>query len=706
MLLLVQSACGVRTTGATLYPQIAAQTGKHITGVSFVGGEPFSGDTLKTLVATKPTRCAFLGIPHLCIAGLGREEHRLDPETVRRDVNQLTLFYRAEGYFGTRVEPTVEPRGADEVRVTFVVQRGEAIILDALEVTGTEGVISPDSLSASLPLKPGQLFDLGEFNASADYVMQELHKRGHAYAEILRNYSVDTVDNRAIASLQAIPGPSVTVDSIIVVGADHLGRANAIRQLTFRPGDLLQLSELAESQLNLYSLELVQIAGVSVAADSMQKPPPNDSSTATVIVSVAEAPVHQADAAVGFGDVECLRTEASWLNRSFGGGARRLSFSGSVSKIGLGGRTESALGKSICRAFRTDTVIQSKIDYRFATDFTQPYFLSPRNQVGLNVFAERQSEPGLFSREVRGGRVALTRRLARRSSATLAFDIERGSTITTPAIYCAAFLVCQIGIADSLARSRFRNAVSLTAAHDRTDSPIDPTNGFNATSTVAVAAKQLGSDIRFFRWTGQGAVYHEVQPGWVTTLGIRFGNFFHSATLDPTRNFLPPQERFFVGGTNSVRGFDRNALGLGVYVIDTIKTTESGDTIFDGTRFVATGGTALAVVSAEVRFPSPILSEFMRLALFVDAGALGTQSLWNLSPNERKVTPGAGLRLKTPVGPVRVDVAYNPYGATKAPLLFNDIRSQTLTRIRDDFKPGDGSFFNRIHITLGLGQAY
>jgi outer membrane protein assembly factor BamA len=412
------------------------------------------------------------------------------------------------------------------------------------------------------------------------------------------------------------------------------------------------------------------------------------------------------DASIGFGTIECLRTEASLANRSFGGGARRLALSGSVSKIGLGGRTESGVGKSICRAFRGDTIIQSKIDYRFGIDFTQPYFLSPRNQVGLNVFAERQSEPGLFSREVRGGRVAVTRRLAPRSSATAAFDIERGSTITTPAIYCAAFLVCQIGFADSLARPRFRNAMSLTATHDRTDSPIDPSNGFNATSTVTVAAKQLGSDIRFFRWTGQGAYYHELRPGWVTAYGIRAGNFFHSATLDPTRNFLPPQERFFAGGTNSVRGFDRNAVGQGVYVTDSLVFNEkTGDSIPHTPRFVATGGTALAVASAEMRFPSPVLSEFVRLALFVDAGAVGTRSIWDLSPKNWKVTPGAGLRLATPVGPVRLDVAYNPYGPTTAPLLLNNIATQTLTRINDAYRPSE-TFFSRFHITLGLGQAY
>lgn len=704
---LLLPGCSARTNGATLYPQVAAQSGKRITGVRFIGTEPFSADTLQKITETMPSRCSVLGVP-FCVpfTSIGLQKHRLDPETVRRDVQKLMLFYRAEGYFGTRVEPSVEAVGSGDVRITFAVQRGEAIILDALEVSGTDGIMDPDSLSRTLPLKPGQLFDLGKFVSSADAVLNGLHIRGHAYAEILRNYSVDTVDNRATASLQAIPGPRVIVDSIIVVGAENLGRANAIRQLTFRPGDVLQLSALAQSQVNLYGLELVQIASVNVAPDSMQKPPPNDSATATVMVTVAEAPVHQADVAIGYGNVECLRTEASMLNRSFGGGARRLSLAASVSKIGLAGRTESGIGKSLCRAFRSDTTIQSKIDYRFSADLTQPYFLSPKNHVTLGVFDERQSEPGIYLREAKGARLALSRRIARRSIATAAFDAEYGSTKATPALYCAAFLVCEIGFTDSLALPRFRDALSLSLTHDRTDSPLDPSNGWNATSTFTWAAKQLGSDIRFFRLTGQAAYYHEFEPGWVATLGGRFGNFFRSATLDPTRNFLPPQERFFAGGTNSVRGFDRNALGPGVYVTDSIGVRETGDTAFRKPEFSATGGTALAVASAELRFPSPFLSEFMRLALFLDAGSVGTRSVWDLAPKNWRVTPGAGLRLQTPVGPVRIDVAYNPYGQNSAPLLFRDTATQSLTRIREAYRPGGNSVFSRIHITLGLGQAY
>ncbi|HEX6559847.1 MAG TPA: POTRA domain-containing protein, partial [Longimicrobiales bacterium] len=366
---LAAAGCLGRSRAAELYPELTRHQNEKIKEVRFVGGAPFSADTLSTLIDTQPSRCSLLGVP-ICLPLLGgARTSRLNTEAVRRDVVRLAAFYRREGYFGTRVVPRAEPvdvneRNGGEIALTFVIQRAAPILLDSLTVDGTAGILSADSMAGRLPLKTGQIFNLGKFEASADLVTRALQSRGYAYAQVLRNYSVDTIADRATASLSAIAGPQVRVDSVIVTGADNLGRSAAMRQLTFRRGDLLRLNTLVESQRNLYSLEIVQIASVAIAPDSLQVTP-GDSATATVLVTVAEAPVNQAEAAIGFGTVECLRADGQWTNRSFTGGARRLNVNASVSKIGLGGVTESGVGNSLCRAFRADT-FENRLDYRVA----------------------------------------------------------------------------------------------------------------------------------------------------------------------------------------------------------------------------------------------------------------------------------------------------------------------------------------------------
>jgi outer membrane protein assembly factor BamA len=112
------------------------------------------------------------------------------------------------------------------------------------------------------------------------------------------------------------------------------------------------------------------------------------------------------------------------------------------------------------------------------------------------------------------------------------------------------------------------------------------------------------------------------------------------------------------------------------------------------------------VASVELRLPSPVLPRLVRLAAFLDGGAVGGGSLWDMSPSDWQLTPGAGLRLQTPVGPVRFDVAYNPHGRPGGPLLLTDTASGTIRRV-GDYRPGaPSSFFQRLRLHLAIGQAF
>jgi outer membrane protein assembly factor BamA len=705
--IVVTSGCAT-SSAARLYPDIAEHTGARIDNVRFVNPAPFSSDTLLVMTQTQPSRCAFLGLP-LCVpfTRIGREEHRLSTARVAGDVETLERFYRIAGYFGTRVVPSVVADG-DDVDVTFTIQRGDAIILDALSVTGTEGLLDPDSLARTLRLQPGDIFHLGEFIEASEALVRVLERRGHARAEVFRSFTVDTIDNHAEASIDLVPGPVVTVDSIIVIGAPHLSRHAAIRQLEIRQGQILRSAQLIESQRNLYALELISLASVTIAPDSLQLTP-DDDATATILVAIAEAPLREVETAVGFGNVECLRTEAQWLHRSWTGGARRLSLRGSLSRLGVGEPFAIGAGERICSSEQLDSVFSgNQFDYRFSSEFTQPYFINPRNQLSASAFIERVSEPGVFSREAFGGRAGVSRRLGVRSGISAGIDVEHGQTLASPALFCAAFLVCEPATIDSLAARKFRAELGGMYFMDATNRPLDPTSGYLARTSVAYATPLLGSEIRFFRLTGDISNYRLVKPGWVAAFSIRLGNFFRTATVDPEGNFLPPEERFYAGGASSVRGYARNSLGPGVWVTDSdsLVADENGNlSPWRQAKFVPTGGTALAVTSAELRLPSPVLPRMLRLALFVDAGAVGRGSLWDISGDDWRVTPGVGARLQTPVGPVRIDIGINPYDPVTAPLLVIDQETGGLRRI-GVFTPRRGGIFSRMQLHLGVGHAF
>jgi outer membrane protein assembly factor BamA len=700
-------ACSTRSPGAERFPQFEEFEDRRITDVRFTGGAPFGADTLQTLIQTEPSRCSLLGLP-LCVplTRIGRQTQRLDLAILGRDTDRLANFFRRRGFFGTTVRPDVDPLTAEDVRVTFAIARARPVVLDALEVAGTDGIIGADTLLRRMPLQPGDLFDLDEFARAGEIVLNTLRERGHAYAELLRNYGVDTIARSATVSFEAIPGPRVVVDSILVYGADNLGRAGALRQLPFGPGDPLDFRRLVEGHRNLYNLELVQLATVRLAPDTLQAFP-GDSTRATVEVRIAEAAPRQIDAAVGYGSVECFRAETQWVNRSLFGGARRLALGAAVSRIGIGAPLDAGLDGSVCRAYRRDELFAGGLDYRFSADLNQPYFRSPRNQALLSAFAERQSEPLVFQRVAQGGRAAVSRRVSERTLLTTGIDFEHGATVASPALYCLAFQVCEPALIDSLQQARFKNTLNGQVVQDRTDAPLDPTRGHTARLTLGWATPWLGSDVTFVRGTAEASAYRVVRPRWVAAGSVRLGNFFRTATFAPDRNFLPPEERFYGGGGSTVRGYARNELGPGVYVTRPT-VDEAGDPVPDlgAAEFVPVGGTALAIVNAELRVPSPLLGNLMRVALFVDAGTIGIGNVWDVALLDWRMTPGAGLRFDTPVGPIRLDLGFNPHDFERGPLYLSDPATGALVRVLDSYAPGGRGFFERLRLHVGIGQAF
>jgi hypothetical protein len=103
----------------------------------------------------------------------------------------------------------------------------------------------------------------------------------------------------------------------------------------------------------------------------------------------------------------------------------------------------------------------------------------------------------------------------------------------------------------------------------------------------------------------------------------------------------------------------------------------------------------------ELRFPSPIFRTRMRLAAFVDAGMLWERGRPDLAPAALRITPGVGLRVATPLGPARLDLAYNPYSALRGTLFQTD-SAGNLTKVQDNFAVDRRSRDPFFHIPLTL----
>ncbi|HEX5725008.1 MAG TPA: BamA/TamA family outer membrane protein, partial [Longimicrobiaceae bacterium] len=710
-------------------PQFAEYAGREIKRVTFAGDSLLvPRDSLDKVVTTQASTCRFLFIP-ICPLGVGDTDHFLDLQVLARDVVRIQLLYRDYGYYGTRVVPHVDDAGEDKVAVRFAITPGDQVTLRELTVEGTEPVFPPAEAEERLPLKEGEPFRRIAFLASVDTLRNRLLEAGHPYAQVLRNYEIDTIYDVARVNLVASPGPLVTVDTILFTGNYRLTEEIARRQLAFDEGDKLRATDLARSQRNLYDLELVDFAAVEVAPESLQVTPDSvellaDSIGSTIVVRLAEAPRYAVDLAAGYGTLDCLRARGSHVDRNFLGGARRLEVSGLVSKVGVASPADLGLESSLCREFRienepvtpADSIaadIADAMNYRLAVNFLQPRLFGTRTSVVASGFVERISEFGLYLRNARGGQLGMVRQVAPQTVFTGNLTVRRGSTLATDEFFCLVYEVCTREQIDPLKESRWSNSIDLGLVRNRVRLDPFPSAGYHVRLTTNYASTVLASDDRYLRVQGDGTWYRELGSARVLSIRLMGGGFFQSLVGGGCQACIPPEQRFYAGGPTSVRGFGRNELGPRVYVLttDVDSTTRQRNGVPFDTVIVdsiirpsPTGGVRTALASVELTFPSFFLKDNLRLAVFVDAGQVWDEKTITTNPGVR-VTPGVGGRLATPLGPFRIDVAFNPYAPPPGPLF--EIGSDGVIRGPvGEHSPGGKKWNEYFALQLSLGQTF
>ena len=691
----------------------AAQSGqpseRTVTSVRFQGNHAIDGLTLASAIATSASSWTYR-IPLLKHLGLG-QRRLFDELEFRRDVIRVQIFYRLHGYFETRVDTSVT-RTVSTAAVVFRITEGPPVLVDSIVVRGVDGILDAPRLAAKLPLAEGKPFDRELFNAAADSVLLTLQNRGYPFAAVLRNYSVSRVTRTASIDFEVVPGPRARVGEVVIRGNQGVSERTIRRSLAVRNGDWFSEDALYESQRSLYQTDLYRYATVAVDPDSTVG---DADSLVRVLVQVSEGPRSRIRAGVGYGTIDCFRSQATFGTFNFLGGGRRLELAGKLSKLGVGSPTNWGLGNSICSALSGDP-FSARTNYLASATLTQPAVFSRKSTLTLTGVDERRSEYKAFEHDGIGGSLALSFGLGRVSLLTLSYRLSYGRDTADAAVFCVYFNRCEPQTVDFLMQYRRQAALSLALVRNTANSPIEPTSGSLLSFEASHASPLVGSDslIAYDKVVAEGSWYLQLTRGWVVALRVRGGVIRpRSAFVAGTSiRFVPPEERFYAGGPSSVRGFGRNEMGPLVYVTDSMALNAStGDSIPLDVRTSPVGSYALALANFELRMPSPVWPSRLRLAAFVDAGELWDQTAGTLLPAGLKVTPGVGLRIGTPLGPLRLDVAYNDYPRQNGPLY---LVSQTPTgalqlKLEQENYPGPprgGGFFQRLQVQFSVGEPY
>ncbi len=684
--------------------------------MSFVGNRALDDLTLKSAIATTNSNWWATSWIVRWI-GLGEKRYFNEVE-FRRDVVRLILLYRQSGSMNAVVDTLVR-RTSRDVYVTFRIHEGEPVRVARLDVLGVDKILNVAKLKRELPLQVGDPFNRFLLQASADTIVARLRNGGYPYAEVLRNFDSEAGVLRAEVELDAQPGPRMRIGEVMIRGLRDVDTGTVRRVMSVRPGNAFKQDALYQTQRDLYGMGVFNSVNVALIDSLAPQETVLRDSSVRLLIQVQEGPRHQVRLGAGYATLECFRVQSGWTAHDFLGGARTLDLSARLSKLG-GGTPNQTTGLQFCNPF-AGTWTFDTLNYTFSITVRQPAFLSRAHVATLGLVAERRSEFGIYTREAIGGNADMTINARGRLPVTVGYSYSIGRTTASDGVYCSLFRLCDSTSRAFLRERRPFGAVSVTGVRDRVNNVLDPSEGSVTTATLLHASRNVGSQApyEFNRGEVEFAKYQPLGRRTVFAWRIRAGTIL-PRNIDlggQSVGYVPPDQRFYGGGPNSVRGYGRNELGPRVYVIrvrdstavDSAATAQAGDTVWRGVITAPTGGNTAIVLNAELRFPSPILPQRMRLGLFVDAGQVWVRGEERVTLGDLRITPGFGLRFATPLGPVRVDAAYNGYPTDRGRLLYQpEASDSSIVVIREAYPPlrAQKRFWQKVVIQFAVGQAF
>lgn len=631
--------------------------------------------------------------------GLGAKRY-FDEEDFRRDVVRLGVLYKRSGYPDAVID-TLARRTPEDVYITFRITEGEPIRVTSLNIVGLDSLAPRPRrpVLLDLPLQVGDPFNRFAMQASADSITRRLRDRGYPAARVFTAFEANRDEKTAAVTLDAEPDGRAVIGGVSVIGTNRVDTAVVRKLLVARTGRRFSQEELFESQRNLYESDLFRFATVNIDSAIYR---PSDNSV-PLVVQVNESRPRRIRGGLGYATYDCFRGSLGWTSRDFVGAGQILDLTSRVSKVGVGDPVDWGLDQNICRTSRDDSVGSAKANFYVGASVRRPAFLSPNNAITVSVFTERRSEYKVYLRQETGASVALTRTTPRRRNPlSLTYTLSYGRTEATALSFCSVFGACTSDVVTPLRQNLLLATLTALGTFPRVNSPIDPTRGRIGSLELTHSSKFIGSSSlqQFTRFVGGMSWYRPLSRDVVLSWRLRGGIIF-SPTLDVadvSGAFVPPDQRFYAGGPNDVRGFERNELGPVIYVV-----REGFANVPDSVRVAATGGNTFVLGNVEIRIPSPIFSSRLRLATFVDAGGVW-QRQGPRSGRVIRVTPGVGIRIATPLGPARLDVAYNPYKLQPG-ALFQADDSGNLTPV-----PGEGAYVlsrdRKYAIHIAVGQPF
>jgi translocation and assembly module TamA len=563
----------------------------------------------------------------------------------RSDTDRLKTALESFGYYESHVtininglpltDPslgdalTALPKGSSaHVGISFAL--GTLYHLRRVDIDGE--VPAPINARETLGLASGQPAVAASVLAGGARLLTALQEQGYAFAQVEPPVAYEAADAPVLdLSFHVAAGTKVKIGDIHVEGLQRVHESLVRRRLLLHSGDLYKPSAIEAARRDLLGMNVFGQVSVLVGSKA------DESGGVPVTFKMRERLRHAIALSAAFSSDLGGSGGASWTDRNVFGNAEQLSFAASV--INLGGSDTTGTG------------------YDTSVKYLIPDFLH-RNQSLQFAITGIKQQLQAYDQKAQTASVTLSRKLSS------VWTVSAGLSTTDETILQVIGTQAVPPYTPDPATKFDYTLIALPfkVIYDSTDLPTpleDPRHGFRGTLSLTPTLAIGRPNATFLISTLTLATYFDlnnllpIAPGR-SVLAVRG---LAGVAQGAGELSLPPDQRFYAGGTSTIRGYGYQLVGPMFLHTD-----------------IPTGGTAIA--AAGVEFRQRLYTNWGVVA-FVDAGQVSA-SLKPL-PDETRIGTGAGMRYYTPIGPIRFDIAV------------------PVAR-----RQGDDSF----EIYIGLGQAF
>ena len=581
-----------------------------VRSINFVGNHQYSDGKLRGIIQTKESRWyRFL-----------TSNDSYDPDRLTYDRELLRRFYLTEGYADFRVVSAVAELTPDRngFIITFTLDEGERYRFGKIDVNIKLKDLPPEAVLPLLTVHQGDWYDAEAVEKSISVITDALGNRGYAFVEVKPNVARNREEHTVAITFDVQEGPQVYVERIDIVGNVRTLDKVIRREFQLVEGDAFNTTKMQRSQQRIKNLGFFKKVEVTNS--------PGSAPDKTVVTAeVEEQSTGELSLGVGFSTSDGPLADINIRERNF-----------------LGRGQDLRVGTVV--SFRSQQVDLS---------FTEPYFLDRNIAAGFDIFEIKTSPTQNFFSGITppyqqfsyGGALRTGYQISENLRQTLKYTV-RSDNITDIQPNTSLFIALQAG-------QHKTSEIGQVLLYDRRDDRLEPSAGYYASVGNDFAGVGFGVD--YVRNKVSAGYYYSVFPEWVLSVTGEAGYIFG---WNGKQVLL--QDRFFVGGDN-LRGFQSAGIGP--------RDSVSGDAL--GGQKYYLGSVTLGVplgLPKELGLSGRVFTDFgtlydlqpttLTLTPAQSAAAGGQTMLTAEQSPAIRLSAGVGVSWKSPVGPIRLDIAY------------------------------------------------